>query len=63
MEFTLDELRQMASRAGLNLSQEELLKLLPGVTRSHKQVAELRELLQPTAAPSGTFSATQLQKS
>jgi len=56
-EIKLDELRTMAQQVGLNLSDEELLRLLPGVNRSRKQVAELRELLARTDEPAAIFDA------
>ena len=56
-EIKLDELRTMAQQVGLNLSDEELLRLLPGVNRSRKQVGELRELLAQTDEPAGIFVA------
>ncbi len=55
-EITLDDLRSMASRAGLSLSDDELQKLLPGVNRSHNQVLELRALLLEEAEPAAHFS-------
>ena len=58
-EFTLDEIRARALRAGLKLAEEELRKLLPGVNRSHKQAAELREFMTDTLEPAETFSASQ----
>ncbi|HEX9454169.1 MAG TPA: hypothetical protein VGA27_07410 [Candidatus Binatia bacterium] len=56
-EIKLDELRTMAEQIGLRLPEEELLRLLPGVNRSRKQVSELRELLAQTDEPAGTFDA------
>lgn len=56
-ESNLDELRKMAQQRGLKLPDEELLRLLPGVSRSRKQVSELRELLAQTDEPAGTFDA------
>ena len=56
-EITLDELRGRAVLAGLILSDEELLKLLPGVNRAREQVAELRQLVTESTEPAGTFSA------
>ena len=49
----------MAARAGLNLAEEELRKLLPGVNRARRQVAELREFVTDTMEPAGTFSASR----
>ena len=56
-EITLDDLSAMAARAGLKLTDDELQKLLPGVTRARKQVAELRQLITDSIEPAGTFSA------
>jgi Ca2+-binding EF-hand superfamily protein len=62
-EITLDELRPMASRAGLKLSEKELQKLLPGVNRSRKQVTDLWEFMTDTLEPAGIFSASPRNKS
>jgi hypothetical protein len=56
-EITLEELRGMATRAGLTLSEDELQRLLPGVNRARKQAAELRPLISMTDEPTGTFNA------
>jgi hypothetical protein len=56
-EIKLDELRAVAEQIGLRLPEEELLRLLPGVNRSRKQVTELRELLAKTDEPSSVFRA------
>jgi Ca2+-binding EF-hand superfamily protein len=61
-EITFDELRRMAMQAGLKLADEELQKLLPGVNRSRKQVAELRELIPDIAEPASVFSALKANK-
>lgn len=45
----------MADHAGLKLSDDELERLLPGVSRSKKQAAELRALIAPETEPAGTF--------
>jgi hypothetical protein len=58
-ELTLDEIRARALHAGLRLADEELRKLLPGVNRSHKQAAELREFMTDTLEPAEAFSASQ----
>ena len=55
-EMTIDGLRQMAERAGLNLSEEELQRLLRGVIRGRGQAAALRELLAAGDEPAGIFS-------
>jgi Ca2+-binding EF-hand superfamily protein len=61
-EITLDELRAMASRAGLKLTEDELQKLLPGVNRSRKQVADLRDFMTDALEPAGVFLASQIEK-
>ena len=55
-ELVLDDLRRMASRAGLSLSDNELQKLLTGVNRSHRQVLELKDLLSDQIEPAAHFS-------
>jgi hypothetical protein len=60
--ITLDELRSRAIRAGLKLSEEELQKLLPGVSRTRQQVAELREHVPDVAEPAGVFIAANIEK-
>ena len=52
----------MAKQAGLQLAEEELQKLLPGVNRARKQAAELRDLLQQGDEPAGTFIAAKAQR-
>ena len=61
-EITFAELRTMASRAGLSLSDRELEKLLPGVNRSHIQALELRELVTDSIEPATTFAASRTKK-
>jgi len=56
-KITLDQLRMMAERAGLTLSEEELERLLPGVNRSRKQVSELRGLMSDSLEPAANFRA------
>ena len=56
-EITLDDLSKLAAQAGLKLSDDELQKLLPGVNRARKQVAELRQLITDSTEPAGAFSA------
>jgi hypothetical protein len=58
-EITLDELRARAERAGVELSEEELEALLPGVNRSYKQARELRDLVSSANEPALTFAATR----
>ena len=58
-ELNLDQLRIMAARVGLKLSEDELQKLLPGVNRSRTQAADLRDLLTLTIEPAGTFAAAK----
>jgi hypothetical protein len=56
-EITLDELRALAARAGLALTDDELERLLPGVNRAKKQTAELRALIGLDTEPAETFRA------
>ena len=56
-ETSLNQLRDMAQRAGLNLSEDELQKLLTGVNRTRQQADELRQLLSSQVEPAGHFSA------
>lgn len=58
-EFTFDELRLMAQRAGLKLTDDELERLLPGVNRAKKQAGELRSLIFLETEPAATFRAPQ----
>jgi hypothetical protein len=60
-EITLDGLRKMAERASLNLSEDELRRLLPGVNRSKKQATELRELVAGNE-PASTFDLVRLAR-
>jgi len=46
-EITLDNLRTMAQLAGLKLADEELQRLLAGVTRSKNKLRNCARLLQP----------------
>lgn len=48
----------MAAEAGLNLSGEELQRLLPGANRSRSQTKQLRELLFDAVEPSCFFAAS-----
>lgn len=57
MEELIENLRIAAKRAGLDLSDEELQRLLPGVNRARKQAAELRELIATTDEPAAKFTA------
>lgn len=56
-EITIDRLRVSAQHAGLKLSEEELQGLLPGVNRSRRQTAELRDILPESAEPAAIFIA------
>lgn len=57
--ITIEDLRAMAHRAGVELSDDELNSLLPGVNRSKQQVAELRTLIMRESEPAGTFRPTE----
>jgi hypothetical protein len=61
-EITLAELQLAAKRSGLQLTDEELTKLLPGVNRSHRQSLELRELIIDSIEPASAFVASQTEK-
>ena len=61
-ELTLDELRGKAAQAGLKLPEDELQKLLPGVTRALRQAEELRQLIADCTEPASAFSALKVDK-
>lgn len=61
-EITRDELRVRAARAGLDLSEDELNQLLPGVNRAYKQVIDLRALLSDTDEPAAVFAPARSQR-
>lgn len=56
-QISLQQLRELAQRAALKLSDDELQKLLPGVNRTREQADELRRLLSNQSEPAGHFSA------
>lgn len=58
-QITLEELRTLAQRAGLQLSENELERLLPGVIRARQQAAALRALIGADDEPAGVFSAAR----
>jgi hypothetical protein len=58
-EIPIEALRLMAQGAGLNLDDEELQRLLPGVNRARKQANELREIIAATNEPAVTFDASR----
>jgi hypothetical protein len=57
-EITLLELQTMAARSGLQLTNEELEKLLPGVNRSYSHARELRGLVTDRTEPAIFFAAS-----
>ena len=61
-EITLENLRWMAERAGLRLSDDELPRLLPGVNRARQQAAELREMIERADEPAGAFNAANAER-
>lgn len=61
-EITLAELQTVAKRSGLQLTDEELEKLLPGVNRSHHQLLELRVLISDSIEPAAAFVASRTEK-
>jgi Ca2+-binding EF-hand superfamily protein len=56
-EMTIEEIRALAREAGLNLPDEELQRLLPGVARSKKQAVDLRRLIGVDDEPAAAFAA------
>lgn len=52
----------MVERAGLKLGDDELQRLLPGVNRSRQQVAELRQMIDHSDEPAGTFKAANTDR-
>jgi hypothetical protein len=58
-EMTIEEIRARAREAGLNLPDEELQRLLPGVNRAKKQAAELRDIVAADDEPAATFGASK----
>lgn len=54
-EITLEESRMMPERAGLELADDELRRLLPRVNRSKKQVAALREPIEAETEAGAIF--------
>ena len=54
-ELTLENLKSIAERQGLRLAEDELKRLLPGVTRARKQAAELRQIVVREIEPAGAF--------
>ena len=61
-EITLDELRAKAERAGIELSEDELEKLLPGVNRAYTQVNDLRKLVSHADEPAAIFAPARSQR-
>ena len=55
MAITLEGLRAMAQKAGLDLTDSEIQRLLPGVQRALQQAAELREIIAAADEPAITF--------
>lgn len=54
-EITIEQLRGMARKAGLDLPDSELQSILPGVQRALKQAAELRQIFPAAGEPAATF--------
>jgi hypothetical protein len=59
-EINVDDLRMMARRAGLELDDDELRRLLPGVNRAKRQVTELRALIALETGPAEIFRAVRM---
>ena len=55
--ITFEELRERAQRAGLELPEAELERLLAGVNRSHEQAEFLRTLFSQETEPAAHFTA------
>ncbi|MBM4262921.1 MAG: hypothetical protein FJ145_16010 [Deltaproteobacteria bacterium] len=58
-EISLNQLRDLAQRAGLKLSDDALQQLVPGVNRTRQQADELRRLLNNQVEPAGHFCANK----
>jgi hypothetical protein len=58
-KLSLEELRILADRAGLKLSDTDLQRLLPAVTRSRAQAAQLRDLISENVEPAAVFGAEE----
>lgn len=58
-EISLKELRTRARRAGLELGDEELQRLLAGVNRSVKQAIELRAFIADKDEPATVFAPSR----
>jgi hypothetical protein len=56
VEELIENLRIASKRAGLDLSDDELERLFPGVNRARKQAAELRELIAAGDEPAAHFN-------
>lgn len=61
-EIMRDELRVRAARAGLELSEDELDQLLPGVNRAYNQADELRKLVANADEPAAVFAPARSQR-
>lgn len=58
-EIAIEDLRTLAQQAGLNIPDEELQRLLPGVNRAQKQATELRALIDSGDEPAAIFIAAK----
>jgi Ca2+-binding EF-hand superfamily protein len=61
-QITPDELRNVARQVGLNLSDDELQRLLPGVNRARKQAAELRAVVSLETETAVSFKPPMAQQ-
>jgi len=52
----------MARQTGLKLSDDELQRLLPGINRSRKQVAELRAIVSLETEPALSLNRPRAQQ-
>lgn len=61
-ETNIESLRFLAIQAGLNLSEEELVKMLPGLNRTQGMARALRPLLRNDLEPVMTFRAIAIER-
>jgi hypothetical protein len=56
-EAQVEALRHLATRSGLTLTDEELDKLVAGVTRNREMAARARVIVSPQTEPAPVFEA------
>jgi len=57
-EITPELARQMAAAAGLNLSAEEVEKLMVGIQRNRQMAQRVRAIVTPDLEPAPVFDPT-----